>query len=539
MAYEANGQQTPAKKPKSICAAFKEMDGKRTSMLNRIEDYALWTLPYMFPRCLSNSEQEEKQGPIDSTGSRAVNNLSNKLTLTLFQPAAPFFRLTAQDDLLEKLKEEAAAGSQEAAAILNTLDKSLASAEKNAMRELNYTHYRTEATTASKALIITGNSLLYHPEGSKGKTQCYSVRDYVVVRDLSGEVIEFITRDTKSIETFAPAVVKQIREYKDGKGKKYADGKDITLYTRLKLNPTTGKFDMTQAADEIPLDSKGSWPKEELPWIILTWNLVRGENYGRGLVEDYAGAFHGLHVLCAAFIDAVGVAADIKWLVNPASVLDVVELNNAESGTYHSGVEGDIVAIQVNKAIDLKLVREQIQDWRQQIGQAFLMFSAVQRDAERVTAEEIRQVINDLEVSHGGIYSRFAEEWQFRTATLMLKRIKINIGDGREIYPQIITGLDSLSRAGDMDNLRMLIQDLAMLEAVPEDIRRVIDPIKFLMYCAVRRGVDADKISKTQDQLMQEQQAAMQQQQAMLQMQTQAQVAGAAGEAAVQQQATQ
>ena len=532
MAYEAT-TATPAKKEKSICARFKELDGKRTSILNRCEDYALWTLPYMFPRTISNSEQEEKAGPIDSTGSRAVNNLSNKLTLTLFQPASPFFRLMAQDDLLLKLKAEAEGGNKDSEEILANLDKALAKAEKDAMRELDYTHYRTEATTASKALIITGNALLYHPEGD-GKTQCYSLRDYVVVRDLSGEVIELITRDTKAIETFSPAVIKQIREYNDGKGKKYADGKDITLYTCLKLGED-GKFLMKQAADEIPLDSTGSWPKDELPWIVLTWNLVRGENYGRGLVEDYAGAFHGLHVLTMAFVDAVGVAADIKWLVNPASVLDVVELNKAESGTYHSGVEGDIVAIQVNKAIDLQFVREQIQEWRQQIGQAFLMFSAVQRDAERVTAEEIRQVINDLEVSHGGIYSRFAEEWQFKTATLMLKRVKINVGKGNQIYPQIITGLDSLSRAGDMDNLRMMIQDLSMLNEVPDDIRAVIDPLKFASYCAVRRGVDVEKITKTATQVADEQAAATQQQAQAYQMQAQAEVATEAGKQAVTQ----
>lgn len=532
MAYEAK-QDTPVKKPKSICARFKELDGKRTSILNRCEDYALWTLPYMFPRTISNSEQEEKAGPIDSTGSRAVNNLSNKLILTLFQPAAPFFRLTAQDDLLVKLKNEADAGNTDSEEILSKMDQALAMAEKNAMRQLDYTHYRTEATTAAKALIITGNALLYHPEG-KGKTQCYSLRDYVVVRDLSGEVIELITRDTKAIETFSEHVIKQIREYSDGKGKKYKNGTDITLYTCLKLN-TDGKFEMTQAADEIPLDSTGTWPKDELPWIVLTWNLVRGENYGRGLVEDYAGAFHGLHILTQSFVDVVGVAADIKWLVNPASVLDVVELNKAESGTYHSGVDGDITSVKVDKAVDLQFVREQIQDWRQQIGQAFLMFSAVQRDAERVTAEEIRQVINDLEVSHGGIYSRFAEEWQFKTATLMLKRIKINIRDGTQIYPQIITGLDSLSRAGDMDNLRLLIQDLSMLNEVPEDIRAVIDPMKYATYCAVRRGVDAEKITKSATQVAQDNAAMQEQQQQALAMQAQADVATEAGKQAVKQ----
>src|SRR5690606_14282086 len=106
--------------------------------------------------------------------------------------------------------------------------------------------------------------------------------------------------------------------------------------------------------------------------------------------------FHGLYVLTHAFVDVVGSAADIKWLVKPTSLLDVARLNNSKSGSYHVGEEGDIVAVQVNKHGDLQIVQAMIQMWQQQIGRAFLMMQSVQRDAERVTAEEIRYMVNDL-----------------------------------------------------------------------------------------------------------------------------------------------
>ena len=65
-------------------------------MYRRCEDYAMWTLPYLFPS--TGHKDSEMQGPKDSIGPRAVNNLANKLTLTLFPAHTPFIRLNASDD---------------------------------------------------------------------------------------------------------------------------------------------------------------------------------------------------------------------------------------------------------------------------------------------------------------------------------------------------------------------------------------------------------------------------------------------------------
>lgn len=523
-----------SRKKVTPCAEFKMLDSKRRSILSKCEQYALWTIPSVFTKQDSFTPNQELVGPIDSTGAQAVNNLSNKVVMTLFPPANPFFRLMVSDDDVAALTEQAKAGDEQAQAILDNLDKSLALAERRAMRELDYSNYRTEATNVAKALIVTGNSLMYHPEG-KGKAQAYSLKDYVVCRDLSGTIIKIITRDTKALFTFSPDIQKQIIEYDRQRYNNH--DKPVTLYTRIELKED-GKYHLEQSADETPLDSSGFWTADDLPYVVLTWNLLRGEDYGRGLVEDYAGAFHGLYVLTNAFVDAVGVAADIKWLVRPTSLLDVARLNNSKSGSYHSGEEGDIVAVQVNKQNDLQLVQAMVTMWQTQIGKAFMLMQSVQRNAERVTAEEIRYMVNDLEVSNGGIYSRLSTEWQLRTAKISLKRIDINIGEGQKIFPQIITGLDSLSRAGDLDNLRLFIQDLAMLNGVPESLLKGINPARFMAFIGVRRGVDYDKFLMTPAELQQVQQQEMQlqqqQQQQAVEAESNGKMAVEAGKAALQ-----
>lgn len=526
MSFNRPAQQ----KGSTLHQRWQTLENKKTAMYRRCEDYALWTLPYVFP--ILGTKDTEQQGAVDSTGARAVNNLSNKLVMTLFQPYSPFFRLNVASDVINDLNREAEEGQDEdAKAVLDNLDKTLAQAEKDAMRILDYNRFRTEATMVAKALIVTGNSLMYYPEGD-GRVQSYGLRDYCVVRDLAGTVIEILTRDKKAFATFPEEVQKQIREA--GKGKKYKDTSDVTIYTQVVFKED-GKYHMTQAADEFMLDSTATWTPEDLPYIVLTWNLVRGEDYGRGLVEDYAGSFHALFVLNNALVDMVGIAADIKFLVDPASVLDVKLLNDSESGTYHTGKEGDITTPQLNKQFDMQFVMSAIERFQQQIGQAFLLNSSVVRDAERVTQEEIRFVAQELEVSHGGIYSRFAEEWQLRLAILLLRRLNFKIGKNKTIYPQIITGLDSLSRAGDLDNLRMFISDLQTLEAVPEEIRAVIDPLRFAAYIGVRRGVDYEKFTKTQAQMQADQQAQLAAQQQAMDMQAQANISEEAGKEAVRQ----
>lgn len=512
---------------KNLAKRFQDLHQKKNTILRRCEDYADWTLPGIFPKLGTTGSIEQSQS-VESLGARGVNHLSNRLILTLFQPSQPFFRLQVSSKQIRQLQTAAQQGNEDAKFLLENLDTILAESEKEALSLLDYTRYRTEATTATKLLIITGNALMYHPKG-KGSAQVYNLRDYCVVRDLSGNVIEIITRDCKAYSTFSDAIKKQLMASKDKEN--YEAETDVTIYTCLRLEDD-GKFHMTQGADNIMLDSTGIWPVEELPWIPLTWNLLRGEDYGRGLVEDYAGTFHALNVLTHAEVQTVAVMADLKFGVDPASVVDIDELNKSESGSYHMMKRDDVFAIEVDKRLDLQTVSVLIDRLEKQLMAAFLLNSAVQRDAERVTAEEIRYVAQELETAYGGIYSRFAEEWQLRTAVLLLKQIKMEIG--QDVFPQIITGLDSLSNAGEMNNMELFLRDLSLLNNIPEEFRAVIDPRAYAMYSAVRRGVEYQKILKSPEQIQAEQQQMMQMQQQQMAAQASANVAESAGAAAAQ-----
>lgn len=498
---------------------------KKSSLLSRCEDYARVTIPYVFPK--TTQGDVEIQSSLDSTGARAVNFLTNKLVMTLFPENQPFFRLQVNNDLLKQMADAAKAGDQNADAVLKDIDSQLAEKEKQAVQRLGYTRFRTEATSAMELLIITGNALMYHPVN--GSPQVYSLRDYCVERDLSGNVLAFCTRDTKALGTFN----KEIQDTLNASRKrKYKPHDQVTLYTYVELQEDT-KYHLQQSVEDVPLESSGNWTQEELPWKVLAWKLLRGENYGHGLVEDHYGSFNALGILSEALVTGVAIAAEIKFLVAPTSVLDVKALNDSPSGSYHSGTKDDVTCVQLNKALDYQLVINAIDRLERHIAAVFLMNSAVQRDAERVTAEEIRYVAQELETSHAGVYSRLAVEWQLPTALMLLARVGEKIGKNSDIQPQIITGVDALSRAGEMDNFRAFVSDLSMINSVPEDLRKGFSITELYQFLALRRGVDYMKFTKTEAQLQAEAQQEMQLQQQMQNNEAKNQLALEAGKSAM------
>lgn len=507
----------------SIKSRFEALDADRNPQLRRTELYSAWTLPYILPE--TNTKQDEIQGNLDSIGAQATNHLSNLIAETVFSPQRSFFRL----ELTDAMKAQLVPNDQNGAAALQEIDAELSKVEQSAMKRLVKIGYRTAAVLALKNLIVTGNGLVYHPEGEKA--QVYNFRDWVCVRDISGFPVEMVTRDCKALETFSPEIQEALLRTGRFRTGLY---QNVTIYTRIWF--MGGKYHVRQAADNINLDTYAVYPKHLCPWLPLTWNLIRGENYGRGLVEDFAGAFHAVTMLTDALTRGACIAADIKFLVHPASGLDVEELNKAVTGSYHLGKEGDITTPELRKQNDFQLASALLERFSREISRAFMMQQGTTRDAERVTAVEIRRDALELERSFGGIYSRFAEEWQSPLARILLDDMDIHLGQEKALEPVIVTGLDSLSRNGEMDNLQQFLADLGMLDQIPEDARREISMSRFMMKVGSARGVDYASILKTPQEKQQELQQQMALQQQLMQQQTNQQVQAEVGKQVAKEQ---
>ena len=277
---------------------------------------------------------------------------------------------------------------------------------------------------------------------------------------------------------------------------------EVSLYTGVQR--IGDKFYTWQEMEDVCYCHKaiGVDTEDTLPWIPLTWKLARGEDYGSGLVEDYAGSFHSLSINAEATLDFTTIVTDLKMLVNPAGMTDVRTLNEAASGEYVQGREEDVFPL-IPKVNDATMfLTNQFDKNARIIASAFLLNTMVTRDAERVTAEEIREQAKELESSLGGVYSRLAHELQLPLA----KRLMAKQGEiFKSIEPQIVTGMESLSRNSDLANMRAFVDDLVRFSDVPESVAIRIDYNKLIVTLGAAHGVEYNAFLKPEDQVKQEQ----------------------------------
>ena len=145
---------------------------------------------------------------------------------------------------------------------------------------------------------------------------------------------------------------------------------------------------------------------------------------------------------------------------------------------------------------------------------AFLLNASVQRQAERVTAEEIRYMAQELEQALGGVFSVLSQDLQMPLVTILMNRMtkdgsipKLPKG---MVRPKIVTGLEALGRGQDLNRLDVFISG-AMQQLGPESIMQYLNMPDYLTRRATAVGIDTDGLIKTEEEV----QAMKQQQQQM------------------------
>ena len=172
------------------------------------------------------------------------------------------------------------------------------------------------------------------------------------------------------------------------------------------------------------------------------------------------------------------------------------------------GNANDVTAFRLDKGGDFGVALQTANTITERLSFAFMLNSAVQRQAERVTAEEIRYIANELEDTLGGVYSILGAEL---VMARMQKTNKIPSLPKGMVDPVITTGMEALGRQADMMKMDMFTQSLAVLG--PEALQKHINISEYISRRAAALSIDATDLVKTKEELEQEMQQAQQQQQ--------------------------
>ena len=472
-----------------IAERYKKLETKRTEVLARARECVKLSIPSLLPP-EGADETTVLYKPFQSLGARGVNNLASKLMMTLMPPNSPFFKFTVDPDLVAETGQDDTA-----------VDLQLADMESVVTQAIEASGERVPTYQFIRLLITTGNALLYFPEEDRGGgMKVYRLDQYVIERDPLGFVLEIIIKEKIAPQAITDDVVKQkvlANLKKQENSKTY-----VELYTRAVLDKATGKWNMSQEAQGEELtDATGEYEKEDFPYLPLRWNSLANENYGRSHVDEAIGDLRALEGLSQARLEGASASAKVLIFVDPNGTTRSTDVSKAENLEVIEGRADEVTSFQLEKNSDLAVVRESINDLKTEIAYHFLLNSSIQRNAERVTAEEIRTMAGELENGLGGTYTVLSQEFQLPYIRIKMARMKKAgvLPEGSEkIDPVITTGLDGLGRGHDYNRLNTFIMGAKALGPKAEE---KVNYTNALNQLAISLGLKPeDVVMSTEDQ---------------------------------------
>ena len=452
------------------------------------------SLPYLLtPTGVVNGQKLVT--PWQSMGAKGVNVMASKLMLSLFPVNATFFKLQINDGKLSL-------DPSMSAAVKSEIDLSLSKMERVVMQNIAESQDRVILHQAMKHLIVTGNALVFM--GNSG-VKLYPLDRYVVVRDGEGNPTEIVTVEAIDRQFLPPEFQKNAtRNVNDASDNTSAPSTDVSVgesevavFTWAKLMDGQWRWKQEVEGTILP-DSYGKAPKNTTPWLPLRFNVVDGEDYGRGRIEEYLGDLKSLEGLMQAMVEGSAAAAKVVFLVSPSATVKPSTLAKAGNGAIIQGKADDVTAVQVSKQADFSSAYQMIQSLTQRLSEAFLVMSV--RQSERTTAEEIRATQQELNEQLGGIYGNLAVELvrpYLQRKLFVLQRSKElpQLPKGI-VFPTIIAGLEGIGRGQDRESLMMFLGTISQALG-PEAMAKYIDPEEAVKRLAAAQGIDTLKLVKT------------------------------------------
>ena len=494
-------------------ACYTRLVADRADFLDMGQRSAALTLPYLLTE-EGHTSGGSLHSPWQSVGAKGVNVLASKMMLSLFPITQTFFKLQINDEELQGIPNVTPE-------VRSEIDLSLAKMERIIMQQVSESNDRVQLHSAMKHLVVSGNALVYM---AKKNLKVFPLDRFVVSRDGNGNVQEIVTKEIVDRELL-PAKFQSVTPERDAnspgedgpkEGVASAMNKgqsdNAIVYTHVKY--VDGQHKWHQECDGLVIPgSHSSSPLKTSPWLPLRFNVVDGESYGRGRVEEFIGDLSSLELLMKSLVEGSAAAAKVIFLVSPSATTKPQSLARASNGAIIQGRPDDVGVIQVGKTADFKTVQEMINSLTQRLSDAFLVLSV--RQSERTTASEVQATQQELNEQLGGIYGNLTAEllnpYLQRKLSILTRSKNIPSLPKGLVLPTVVAGLNGIGRGQDR---QVLIEFMATLSQSmgPEAALQYINPEEYIKRLAASSGISVLGLVKGQDQMAQEKQKSQEQQ---------------------------
>ena len=491
-------------KPQRAKSRYDTLRSFRDGYLDVARRASALTLPYLI-----RQDDEDPLNrkvlitPWQSVGAKGVNVLSSKLMLALMPIQTSFFKLQLDES---KMEDE-----QLDPQIKSEIDLSFSKIERTINDLISASDDRVIIFQALKHLVVAGNALVFM--GKEG-LKMYPLNRYVVNRDGNGNVLEIVTREKinkKIVEQTLGIPLedknKPIIPEQDGDN----PSNEVDVYTHVKRENNRVVWHQEVDGKILP-KTIGKAPIETNPWIVLRFNTVDGEPYGRGRVEEYMGDLKSLEALSQAIVEGSAAAAKVVFVVSPSSTTKPQTLATAGNGAIVQGRPDDIGVVQVGKTADFRTAAEMSTQLEKRISDAFLILNV--RQSERTTAEEVRMTQQELEEQLGGLFSLltvdFLVPYLNRKLSMAQKQGEIPAIPKKIVKPTIVAGLNAIGRGQDLESITQFVTTISQTMG-PEAVQEYVQPEELVKRLAAAQGIDTLNLVKTPEQVQEQGQQAQQQ----------------------------
>lgn len=488
---------------------YKALSPERQFYLEAAKECCKYTIPALL--CFfedGGRNWADLRTPYQGIGARGLSNLASKLLTAITPVNVPMFRLIVDDDTLMR-ERQAEDGNW-----VTEIEASLTAYSRAVLNCIKASGDYAHMYEVWQLLLVSGNVLIADPEDN-GNIKVYSLRDYVLKRDRSGNVTEIVIRESVSPDALPSEALERIR-VSEGlpSGEPPPSGKTEKDYELYTYAVRRGEFFYThqECKGTIIKGTEGKYPLEGCPYIPVRMYAGAGEDYSRSFVSNYLGDLKSVDGLSQGTVEGAAMAAKHIYLVRPDGATEISDIEETPNGGVVYGRADDVQVMQSNKGYDLRIVSEEAGKIERRLSQAFLLLDGGIRDAERVTREEIKAIASELESALGGVYSVMCHSFQIpyikRKIWKLQRAGKVTPLDKR-ITPVVVTGFEALGMNGDKEKLLEFVSLTA--QVLGEGAGEYLNPEIFIKQLATSMGVDTAGLIKSGEVLQREREAAQEQ----------------------------
>lgn len=474
----------------------------RQMVIDQGRTMAELTIPSLFPPQGYKTGQD-LPGNNQSVGAHCVNTLSSALLFMAFPPGRPILKY-------EPIEHKLTAAMQQDPEFWSKIEYALSRLELEHRQRANTTQLPTAYGAACKVLLVVGNVLWKH---INIETPTYHLPDcYVVKRDAAGQQLVVIHKECTSIvdldEDVRATVLRKTPSL--AKGKPWEVTADI--YSVCKLKNEGGEKSWLYWQEykgellpdtEVECDFKA--PPLYAAWLIP----VYGQNWGPSYCEAYRGDLYTVENDSSALNDAASILSLMLLFVRPGARTTVKQVKEAENLAVLSGEAKDVTALELNKQGDLTVVSNVLEAAIRRLGIAFLQQFSIQRQAERVTAEEWQRMGSELDKAMGGLYTQISQSFQRSVINRFLALHEEEDHDLPElpaglVRAEPVTGVDAIGQNSETQSLVSFGQTLTGIFG-PQVAATLVDAVDFSRRLATSMGIQTRGLTKDQQQVSQDQ----------------------------------